>query len=117
MVAASSDGTTSVIVAVTEPGSETAGKTAEEFLKAQVAGMEAGLQGNYQFQTEDADITFDGMARKLPAAFTTITAGESTLVIGQAVAEKGGNYLDVVAIGVNEADVTDAFRAFKATSE
>ena len=117
MVAASADGTTAVIVAVTEPNAQNTGKTAQDFLDAQVKELESGLQGTYAYESSSADITFNGMSRTIPAAITTITAEGKTLVIGQAVAEKNGAFLDVIVTGTNEADVTKAFEAFKATAD
>ena len=117
MVAMFSDGETSVVVALVERGAETAGMTAEKLLQAQTDQMHSSLNGTYAYTTEDFDMTFDGMSRTLPGNITTVTENGKTLVIGQVVAEKNGNFLDVLATGSSEAAVKEAFTAFKATAD
>lgn len=118
MVAVAADAKTAVIVALVEPGMAGTAKTAEEFLQAQVDAMTQSLAGsNYAYTSTSADITFNGMARTLPANIMNITADGNSLVIGQAVAEKDGYFLDVIVTGATEDDVTNAFKAFTATAE
>jgi len=118
MVAVSSDGNTSAIIAIVEPSSETAGMTAESFLKAQTERMQSSLSGsNYSYTTVDGDIVFDGSSTKLPANTTTITVDGKTLVVGQAVAEKNGYFLDALVTSTSEDAVLNTFQTFKAKTE
>ena len=117
MIAASSDGTTAVIVALIPPTNESAGKTAADVLKSQTDQLQASLQsGNFEFTSEDADITFNGLTRTLPANLITVTAEGKTACIAQAVAEKDGYFLDILVSGPSEDAVTGAFKSFKAAT-
>jgi len=116
MIAAAPDGATSVIVALAEPSSATTGKTAADFLKTQVDDMQKALQGNFSYTSNDAEITFNGLTRTLPANITTMTIEGASLTLGQAVAEKDGYFLDIIVVGASEDDVLNAFKAFRATS-
>ncbi len=118
MIATAPDGSASVIITLAEPTSATTAKTAEDFLKAQTEELQKGLQGsNYSYTSTDAQVTFDGLTRTLPANITSITVEGATLVIGQAVAETEGYFLDVIVVGANENDVMKAFEAFRAAVE
>ena len=115
MAASSADGKTAVIVALVPSSSENAGKTADDMLKKQVEDLEQNIKGNnVSYTTNSAEVTFDGLDRTIPASITTMTADGSTLSIAEAIAEKDGNFLEIVAIGVNEDDVMNAFKGFKA---
>lgn len=117
MVAVSSDGKTSVLIGIIEPSDATKGKTAQDILKAQADELTKALEGsNYAFESKEAEVTFDGLDRTLPANITTMTVEGTTIAIGQAVAEKDGYFLDIVAAGSSEDDVLNAFKAFKALS-
>ena len=117
MVATSADGATSVLVGIVEPSAQTTGKTAEDLLKSQTEELQKSLEGNYTYTSEEADITFNGMTRTLPASITKVTMEGKSIVLGMAVAEKEGYFLDVVVTGTSEDDVVNAFKNFKAISE
>ena len=88
MVAVSSDGKTSVLIGIIEPSDATKGKTAQDILKAQADELTKALEGsNYAFESKEAEVTFDGLDRTLPANITTMTVEGTTIAIGQAVAE------------------------------
>ena len=115
MAAMSADGETAIAIAIAEPDDEAADMTAEGFLNAQTERLESSLEGSYSYTTESVEITFSGMTRTLPANITTITENGKSLYIGQAVDEKGGTFLDVIAMGPSREDVETAFSAFVAT--
>ncbi len=117
MVATNADSTTSVILAIINPSDETAGKSAEDFLKAQTDQMVENLDGNYAYTSNEAEVTFNGMDRKLPAMVTNITSEGNTMVICQAVAEKDGHFLNFLSVGTSEDEVLNAFKAFKSAME
>ena len=118
MVATSADKASSVIVAIMKPGEVTTAKSAQEFLASQVEQMTSSLDGsNFSYTSNGATVTFDGLARELPANVTTVTVEGQTLVIGQAVAEKEGAFLDVLVTGKSEDEVMSAFKSFAATAE
>jgi len=115
MIATNADGSTAVIVGIVEPSSETSGKTAEDFLKTQVDQLTQAMQGgNYAYTSTDAEITFNGMTRTLPANIASITVEGQTLVMGQAAAEKEGYFLDIAVVSTSEDAVMKTFEAFKA---
>lgn len=115
MIATNADGSTAVIVGIVEPSSETSGKTAEDFLKTQVDQLTQAMQGgNYAYTSTDAEITFNGMTRTLPANIASITIEGQTLVMGQAAAEKEGYFLDIAVVSTSEDAVMKTFEAFKA---
>lgn len=117
MVAMSADKNTAVVVAIIPPGSQTSGQAAEAYLEAQNTRMQETLtSGNYTATTNSATVTFDGLTRTLPASLTTITADGKTLYIGQAIDTKDGYFFYVVVTGTSEADVTNAYKAFKAAA-
>ena len=116
MVATNADNTTNVILAVIDPSEETAGKSAEDFLKAQTDAMQEGLEGNFSYVSDEAEITFNGIDRKLPAMLTTITENGKTLVVCQAVAEKDGHYLNFLSVGTTKDDVLDSFSSFRSVA-
>ena len=118
MAATNADGSAVVIVAIVEPGDETTGKTAEDYLKSQVADMEKGVkESSATYTSEEAEITFNGLDRKLPANIETITQGDQTLVIAQAVAEKEGYFMDVISMGIDKDEVVKTFESFRAIAE
>ena len=115
MIATNADGSTAVIVGIVEPSSETSGKTAEDFLKTQVDQLTQAMQGgNYAYTSTDAEITFNGRTRTLPANIASITVEGQTLVMGQAAAEKEGYFLDIAVVSTSEDAVMKTFEAFKA---
>lgn len=118
MLAVSPTGSPTVMVAIIKPSSETSGKTAEDLLKAQVEEMQKGLEGSsYSYTSKEAEVTFNGLTRTLPANFTTITIEGTSIVMGQAVAEKDGYFMEIVVAGSTEDEVVNAFTNFKAISE
>jgi len=118
MLAVSPTGSPTVMVAIIKPSSETSGKTAEDLLKAQVEEMQKGLEGSsYSYTSKEAEVTFNGLTRTLPANFTTITIEGTSIVMGQAVAEKDGYFMEIVVAGSTEDEVVNAFTNFKAVSE
>lgn len=107
-----------VVVGVVEASPETAGKTAQDLLNSQVAELQQGLKtAGIDHMSTDAEVTFNGFARTLPANFTTMKIGDQQLVLGMACAEKDGSFLDIVAMGTSEEEVQNSFTAFKATAE
>ena len=118
MLALSDDGKTGVIVGIVSPNEETKGMTADDMLKKQTEAFQNALkEANTSFTSSDAEVTFEGISRKIPASITTINAEGSTGVIGIAVAEQDGYFMDIMVTGTNEDDVLNAFKNFKATRE
>lgn len=118
MIAAASDGSAAVMVGVVEPSSATSGKTAEQFLQSQTEEMTKALEGsNFAYTSNSAEVTFNGLTRTLPANITSITVEGNTIVLGQAVAEKDGYFLDVIVTGASEDAVLKAFESFAAITK
>jgi len=107
-----------VIVGVVEASPETAGKTAQDQLNSQVEELQEGLKtAGIDHMSTDAEVTFNGLTRTLPANFTTMEIAGQKLVLGMAVAEKEGSFLDIVAAGTSEEEVQNSFTAFRAAAE
>ena len=117
MVATSPTTGTSVVIDIVEPNDTTAGKTAEEVLAAQVQKMTETLEGNFNYTSNDATITFNGLNREIAANITDLTINDTHLFLCQAVAEKDGVFLYIVTMGTSEEDATNAISHFKALSE
>ena len=117
MIAGTPDGSNMVVVGIEEPNDTTAGKTAEEILAAQVQKMTETLEGNFNYTSTDATITFNGLNREIPANITDLTINDAHLFLCQAVAEKDGAFLNIVTMGTSEEDATNVISHFKALSE
>lgn len=114
MIAMKADQSQIVIASIEDASSATAGMTAEDYLDAQAKEIIAGLGDNYSYTSDSATVTFNGIDRELPAVIMNINAGEMHLYIAQAVAEKDGAFLNVVAMGATQDEVTSAFGNFHA---
>ena len=118
MAATNEEAGASLIVAIVEPSNETAGKTAEDFLKGQVDEMEKNLKdNNVSYTADEAEIEFNGLDRKLPANVATITQNGQELTIAQAVAEKDGAFMDIVSLGTSKDEVLNSFSSFRSAAE
>ena len=117
MVAVNADQSQIVVVGIESPSDENAGKTAEDYLDAQVEAMESALEGNYSYSTTSASITFEGIERELPAAVTNLDVNGAKLSICHAVAEKEGAFFNVIAMGATQDEVVKAFESFAAVTE
>ena len=117
MVAVNADQSQIVVVGIESPSDENAGKTAEDYLDAQVEAMESALEGNYSYSTTSASITFEGIERELPAAVTNLDVNGAKLSICHAVAEKEGAFFNVIAMGATQDEVVKAFESFAAVTQ
>jgi hypothetical protein len=117
MVAMNEDQNQIVVIGIEEPEDSNAGKTAEEYLQAQVEQTQAALEGNYSYTASDATVTFNGMDRELPAYITNLDINGVQFSICQAVAEKEGYFFNAIAMGANQDEVVSAFSSFVAMSE
>lgn len=117
MVAMNDDQNQIVVVGIEAPEDANAGKTAEEYLQAQVEQTQAALEGNYSYSAADATVTFDGMDRELPAYITNLDINGVQFSICQAVAEKEGYFFNAIAMGASQDEVVSAFSSFVAMSE
>ena len=114
MAAVNADMSQIVVVGIETPNDKTAGMTAEQYLEAQEEQIKAGLGDNYAFTSTTGEVTFNGIDRTLPALIMNIDVNGAKLVICQTVAEKDGAFLNAIAMGASEEEVTKAFEGFAA---
>ena len=117
MAATSAEKDCVVIVTVEEANGSNAGQTAEEYLAAKTDQITSNLEGTYSYSTVDATVTFQGIDRELPATITNLSANGVNVVLGQAVAEKDGDFFCVIVTGQTEEQVTNVFESFTAIIE
>lgn len=117
MVATNAEQDQIVVVGIASPSAENADMTAEQYLESQEEEIKDGLEGNYTYTSESATVTFDGIDRELPASIINLDLDGNQLAICQAVAEKDGHFLNAIAMGADQDEVTSSFKSFSAADE
>lgn len=114
MVATNADSSQVVLVSIEQPNDKNAGKTAEQYLEAQEQETKDSLQGNVAYTSTSVTMTFSGLDRELPATLTDLDINGVKICMCEAVAEKDGYFLSMIAMGATEDEVTKAFESFAA---
>lgn len=115
MIAMNGDHSQIVIANIEKANDENAGLTAEQYLDKLSEQMQEGLEGNYSYTSNSATITFAGIERELPANVVNLDVNGNKLYICEAVAEKDGNFLQVISMAGSEDAATGAFNNFSST--